>query len=168
MNPETWEVKIRFDTGLGIQKLISLYAEDQAGLAFLQIASLKLQAPIMETIAPPGVELEREELFPDLMGRSEPRRDRGRVIGLKWVFMGDVVPKTIPEWKARLAAPDAVIRVFAKDVEILSMPLHQVPMPYKPPVEIRERPLHFPCRYSPEDLRVELPPWARVVWEFES
>lgn len=47
---EAWKVKLSFKDGLGDEKLISLLAESREGLAFLQIASLKLQAPIMETV----------------------------------------------------------------------------------------------------------------------
>lgn len=45
-----WRVKLRFrDEKTGESKILTLEAEDDLGLAFLQIASLKLQAPIIET-----------------------------------------------------------------------------------------------------------------------
>lgn len=51
---EYWLVKIRFiafdDQGREQPKVITLRAEDKLGLTFLQIASLKLQASILETI----------------------------------------------------------------------------------------------------------------------
>jgi hypothetical protein len=48
---EYWFVKIRFiDQATGQPKVVTLRAEDTLGLTFLQIAALKLQAPIMETI----------------------------------------------------------------------------------------------------------------------
>lgn len=49
-----WLVKIRFPDNTGEQKIITLRTEDPLALTFLQIASLKLQAPTMETI-PGGV-----------------------------------------------------------------------------------------------------------------
>jgi hypothetical protein len=46
-----WLVKVRFlDQKTGQEKIVTLRAEDALGLTFLQIASLKLQAPIMETV----------------------------------------------------------------------------------------------------------------------
>lgn len=46
-----WLVKIRFlDQKTGQEKLVTLRAEDKLGLTFLQLASLKLQTPIMETV----------------------------------------------------------------------------------------------------------------------
>jgi hypothetical protein len=48
---EYWIVKVRFvDQETGQPKMVTLRADDKLGLTFLQIASLKLQAPIMETI----------------------------------------------------------------------------------------------------------------------
>lgn len=51
---EYWLVKIQFvtfdDQGARQPKVITLRAEDKLGLTFLQIASLKLQASILETI----------------------------------------------------------------------------------------------------------------------
>ncbi len=51
---EYWFVRIRFicfdDQGTRKEKMITLRVEDKLGLTFLQIASLKLQAPILETI----------------------------------------------------------------------------------------------------------------------
>jgi hypothetical protein len=51
---EYWLVKIRFigfdDQGRQQPQVITLRAEDKMGLTFLQIASLKLQASILETI----------------------------------------------------------------------------------------------------------------------
>ncbi len=54
---EYWLVKIRFiafdDQGRQQPKVITLRAEDKTGLTFLQVASLKLQASILETIPIP-------------------------------------------------------------------------------------------------------------------
>jgi hypothetical protein len=51
---ESWVVKLRFtsfdDQGARQEKTISLRTEDKLALTFLQIASLKLQTPILEVI----------------------------------------------------------------------------------------------------------------------
>lgn len=49
---EYWFVKVRFvDQAAGQPKTVTLRAEDRLGLAFLQAAALKLEAPITETIS---------------------------------------------------------------------------------------------------------------------
>jgi hypothetical protein len=48
---EIWFVRIRFiDQAIGQPKIITLRVEDKLGLTFLQVASLKLQTPILETV----------------------------------------------------------------------------------------------------------------------